>query len=324
MCYYLLEMPYTNPVYPHEFADPFVLKVKGEYWGYSTGLQPDGGAFGVFHSPDLVHWQPVGSAMQPLPGQYPCYWAPEVVESGPRRPGIELPDFLMYYSVGNEETMTIRVAGSEAPQGPFTDLGVAVTKEPFAIDAHVFTDDDGSQYLFYATDFLTHTHIGTGTVVDRMIDPLHLEGMPEPVTRARYEWQVYDPKRESKGGVKWHTVEGPFVIKHDGKYYQMFSGGNWQNLTYGVSYAVSDRIKPGHEWQQHADGEKILPILRTIPDKVIGPGHNSVVLGPDDKTYYCVYHAWQHGERVLCIDPIEFVGDELIVRGPTTTEQPGP
>jgi beta-xylosidase len=317
-------MPYKNPVYPHEFADPFVLKTDGEYWGYSTGLQPDGGAFGVFHSPDLVHWERVGSAIQPLPGGHPCYWAPEVVESGEWRTESRLPGYLMYYSVGNEETMAIRVAGSDKPQGPFEDLGVTLTKEPFAIDPHVFVDDDGSGYLFYATDFLTHTHIGTGTVVDRMIDPLHLEGKPEPVTRARYEWQVYDPKRESKGGVKWHTVEGPFVLKHNGKYYQMFSGGNWQNLTYGVSYAVSDTIKPGHEWKQHADGAQVLPILRTLPGKVIGPGHNSVVVGPDDKTLYCVYHSWHDGKRVLCIDRLKFVGDELIVHGPTTEEQPGP
>lgn len=315
-------MPYTNPVYPHSFPDPFILKLDGEYWGYCTGIEPDGRAFGIAHSRDLVHWKRVGSAMSPIAGDHTCYWAPEVVDSGEWRvESGELPRLLMYYSVGNEENMQIRVAGSERPEGPFEDLGKPLTKEPFAIDPHVFIDDDGSAYLFYATDFLSHSHIGTGTVVDRMLDPFTLEGKPEPVTRARYEWQVYDPKRASKGGVKWHTVEGPFVIKYNGKYYQMFSGGNWQDLSYGVSYAVSDRIKPGHEWEQHADGERVLPILRTIPGKVIGPGHNSVVLGPDNKTLYCVYHVWHNGERVMAIDPIEFIGDELVVYGPSTTQQ---
>jgi len=310
-------MSYRNPVYPHSFPDPFILKVADEYWGYCTGFQPDGGAFGVIHSTDLVHWEYVGSAMRPIEGDHPCYWAPEVTAE---------PDgsLLLYYSVGNEETMHIRVAKSMTPQGPFEDCGVELTHEPFAIDAHLFTDDDGSRYLFYATDFLTHTHIGTGTVVDRMIDPFTLEGNPQPVTRARYDWQVYDPKRESKGGVKWHTVEGPFVLKHNGKYYQMFSGGNWQNLTYGVSYATSDRIMPGHEWEQHADGTRVLPILRTIPGKVFGPGHNSVVRGPDYAELFCVYHVWHEGERVMAIDRMEFVGDDLIIHGPTTTDQPAP
>jgi beta-xylosidase len=310
-------MTYRNPVYPHSFPDPFILKVGEDYWGYSTGFQDDGNVFGIIHSKDLVHWKWVGSAMQPIPGEHTCYWAPEVTHE---------PDgsFLLYYSAGNEETMTIRVARAEYPSGPFHDLGITLTKESFAIDAHVFRDDDGSRYLFYATDFLTHTHIGTGTVVDRMIDAFTLEGKPEPVTRARYDWQVYDPKRESKGGVKWHTVEGPFVLKHNGLYYQMFSGGNWQNLTYGISYAVSDKIKPGHEWKQHADGSAILPILRTIPGEVIGPGHNSAVHGPDDRELYCVYHRWHEGERVLCIDRMGWNGDELVIYGPTTTEQPVP
>ena len=310
-------MAFRNPVYPHSFPDPFVLKVQREYWGYSTGFQPDENVFGIIHSCDLVHWESIGSAMQPIAGGHTCYWAPEVTHENDG-------SFLMYFSAGNEETMTVRVARAENPAGPFHDLGIALTKEPFAIDPHVFIDDDGSRYLFYATDFLTHTHVGTGTVVDRMMDAFTLEGKPEPVTRARFEWQVYDPKRESKGGVKWHTVEGPFVLKHNGLYYQMFSGGNWQNLTYGVSYAVSDCIKPGHEWQQHADGTKVLPILRTVPGEVIGPGHNSVVLGPDDRELFCVYHRWVEGERVLCIDRMGWAGNELVVYGPTTTEQPGP
>ncbi len=310
-------MPYRNPVYPHDFPDPFVAKFGEEYWGYCTGFQPDGNAFGIIRSSDLVHWSYVASALRPIPGNHPCYWAPEVSREADGT-------FLLYYSVGNEETMQIRIARSEKAEGPFEDTGIGLTKEPFAIDPHVFIDDDGSRYLFYATDFLTHSHIGTGTVVDRMLDPFKLAGKPEAVTRARYEWQVYDPHRASKGGVKWHTVEGPFVLKHNGIYYQMFSGGNWQNLTYGVSYATSDKIKPGREWEQHADGARVLPILRTIPGKVIGPGHNSAVLGPDGKEWFCVYHVWHEGMRAMCIDRMEWSGDELIIHGPTTTEQPSP
>src|SRR5690606_37516530 len=111
----------------------------------------------------------------------------------------------------------------------------------------------------------------------RLRDPLTPAGAPRPVTRARYDWQVYDPQRKEKGGVRWHTVEGPFVLKRKGRYYQMFSAGNWQHPTYGVSFATSDRIERPDEWEQHADGEKILPIIRTVPGRIIGPGHNSVV-----------------------------------------------
>jgi GH43 family beta-xylosidase len=310
---------YLNPVYRRSCPDPFVLKYDGEYWCYFTGIQPDGRCFGLLHSRDLVYWQAVGSVMDPLPGNFPCYWAPEVVYAN----GL----FYLYYSVGNEEQMEIRVALADRPDGLFVDQGKRLTREPFAIDAHVFIDDDGRRYMFYATDFLDHTRIGTGTVCDRLLDPFTLAGSPRPVTRALFDWQVYDPQRQEKGGVRWHTIEGPFVLKHGGRYYQMFSGGNWQNASYGVSYATSDRIESQDEWQQASDGEGSLPVLRSLPEQgVIGPGHNSVVRGLDNQELFCVYHRWQPetAERVLAIDRLDWVGDRLVVLGPSYTPQPMP
>src|ERR1041384_1385279 len=308
---------YLNPVYAQDFPAPYVLKFRGEYWAYCTSFWRDGRAFGVMHSRDLINWRELAGALAPLPGNHPCYWAPEVVYRNGR--------FLMYYSVGNEKLMHIRVAVADHPAGPFVDSGRQLTNEEFAIDPHVFVAADGTRWLFYATDFLTHTHIGTGTVRDRMLDDFTLAGDARPVTRAKYDWQVYDPNRIEKGGVRWHTVEGPFVLAHKGKLYEMFSGGNWQNLTYGVSYAVSDAIEHAAEWAQHADGERVLPILRTIPGKVVGPGHNSGVRGPDNQQLFCVYHRWLEGTgRVLAIDRLARGGPPIATLGPTTTPQPAP
>jgi len=307
---------YVNPVYPYSFPDPFVLKFRGKYFGYCTGEASDGNVFGIIRSDDLVRWEYVGSAMEPLGSKPPFYWAPEVIYDNGK--------FYLYYSAGNEILMEIRVAVSGRPDGGFVDAGVRLTKEDFAIDAHVFIDSDGSRYLFYATDFLEHSHIGTGTVVDRMVDWKTLEGNPRPVTRAKYDWQVYDPVRKEKGGVRWHTVEGPTILKRKGKYFEMFSGGNWQNKSYGVSFAVTDSMNFDDEWKQFSDGKRTLPILRTIPDKVVGPGHNSVVRGPNNRELYCIYHRWTEAGRVLAIDRMDFAGDRLFVAGPTTTEQVAP
>lgn len=318
---------YQNPVYPSACPDPFVLKHAGEYWCYCTGTWRDGRRFGILRSADLVTWQPLAGALAPLPAgllPYPdtCYWAPEVVYRNGR--------FILYYSVGNETFMQIRAATAAHPAGPFDDAGYRLTPEDFAIDAHVFVDEDGARYLFYATDFLAHTHIGTGAVRDRLLDDFTLAGDPQPVTRARFDWQVYDPQRAEKGGVRWHTVEGSFVLKRKGHYYHMFSGGHWQRPTYGVSYSIAERVDTSEEWEQLADGERIFPILRSQPETgVIGPGHNSVVRGPDNRQLFCIYHRWQlaeagGGERVLAIDRLEWIGERLAVLGPTTTPQPAP
>jgi GH43 family beta-xylosidase len=309
-------LAYQNPVFAHDFADPFVLKFCGEYWAYGTGYQPDGRVFGVLRSRDLIHWQALGGAMAPLPGNFPCYWAPEVTYAGGH--------FYLYYSVGDEATMHIRVATSDHPAGPFIDQGARLTAEPFAIDGHVFTTPEGRRYFFYATDFLDHERVGTGTVVDEMLDLTTLAGHPRPVSRARYDWQIYDPQRAEKGGACWHTIEGPFVLERKGTYYQMFSGGNWQNPSYGVSYATADGLDAGEEWHQMCDGEQVLPILRTVAGRIIGPGHNSVVRGPDNRQLVCVYHRWGSGEgRQLAIDPLEWAGERMLALGPTDTPQVG-
>ncbi|MBS1795573.1 MAG: glycoside hydrolase family 43 protein [Acidobacteria bacterium] len=308
---------YLNPVYPKSFPDPFVLKFRGEYFAYCTDFGPDGRVFGVLRSRNLVDWTEIGGAMTPLDSGPPFYWAPEVVYSNGK--------FYLYYSAGNETLMELRVAVSERPDGGFVDSGRRLTFEDFAIDGHVFVDDDGRKYFFYATDFLDHSHIGTGTVVDRMTDLFTLEGRPRPVTRARYDWQVYDAARQEKGGVRWHTVEGPFILKRKGVYYEMFSGGNWQNVTYGVSFATTDDLDRPAEWEQFCDGEKTLPILRTLPGKVVGPGHNSVIRGPNNRELFCVYHRWTEQGRVLAIDRLEFAGGgRIFINGATTTPQPRP
>ena len=80
--------------------------------------------------------------------------------------------------------MEIRVAVADRPEGPFIDAGFRLTQEEFAIDAHVFVDDDGTRYFFYATDFLEYSQIGTGTVVDRMLDRQTLD-RSSPARHAR-------------------------------------------------------------------------------------------------------------------------------------------
>ena len=76
---------------------------------------------------------------------------------------------------------------------------------------------------------------------------------------------MFDPARESKGGVKWHTIEGSFTLKRKGRYYQMFSGGNWTNQTYGAGYAVTERIDRPDEWDQPCDAETMPLVMRTFP-----------------------------------------------------------
>src|ERR1700678_3862731 len=79
-------MRYQNPVYPFDFADPFVLKTSQGYYAYGTAKPgPDGQIFPVLRSTDLVHWERLAGALKPLTNpQAFSYWAPEVAEKDGR------------------------------------------------------------------------------------------------------------------------------------------------------------------------------------------------------------------------------------------------
>ncbi|MDQ3880840.1 MAG: family 43 glycosylhydrolase, partial [Chloroflexota bacterium] len=108
-----------------------------------------------------------------------------------------------------------------------------------------------------------------------------------------------------------------------GRYWLFYSGGAWRETGYGVSYAVADApLGPFVEPPEARDG----PILlRTVPGHVIGPGHNSVVIGPDGE-HWLVYHAWdaEQTARRMCIDRLKWTSDGPRTEGPTWTAQPAP
>jgi GH43 family beta-xylosidase len=115
----------------------------------------------------------------------------------------------------------------------------------------------------------------------------------------------------------WHTLEGPFVRRRNGRYYCLYSGGSWEGPTYGVAYAVADH--PLGPWLEQPD---VPPLLVTVPDQVVGPGHVSVTTGPTGGDVL-VYHAWDAGlsARRMCIDPLAWTDDGPKLSGPTWTPQ---
>lgn len=311
---------YRNPVWPGYFADPFVLRVEDDYYAYGTGkagARLAGREFEVLHSRDLVRWTSVGGALEPLPdAALTDYWAPEVAAHDGR--------YWMYYSAGTgDQGHRLRVAVADRPEGPFADCGVDLTPdEPFSIDAHPFRDSDGQWYLYYAVDRLDGDRVGTSVVVDRLLDMTRLAGSATAVVQPTADWQVFQRGREMYGQVyDWHTCEGPFIVPHDGRYWCLYSGGPWEAETYGVSYVVGDT--PTGPWRAPpVDGPVV---LTTVPGQVIGPGHNSVVRGPDEQLWV-VYHAWDrdHTARRLCIDRLGWTTEGPRCLGPTTNDQPAP
>jgi beta-xylosidase len=329
---------YQNPVYPNYFADPFVWKVEEKYFAVGTGplgttvrvkesdlssSEIDGKhlAIPVLTSNDFIHWKSLGGALH-VPDQFrnKAFWAPEVAcHDG---------EYYMYYSTATEGLRhQIRVAKSSAPEGPYEDIRslIGATNDcPFAIDAHPFQDDDGQWYLFYARDFLdfgNEVRAGTALVMDKLVNMATLAGDEHVVLRARNDWQLFKAQREMYGQIfDWHTLEGPFVRKHNGLYYCFYSGGCYENETYGVDYGVSEKVTGPYSDAGNSEGPRV---LKSVPGHVIGPGHHSIVFGPDNETEFIAYHAWDYEmeARRMCLDRLEWTEFGPHCNGPTWTPQ---
>lgn len=315
------ERTYANPVHDGYLGDPFVLKHNGEYYAYGT-MRPGEPTVPVLHSWDLVNWRPLGNALTLRDDASEALWAPEVAyDNG---------TFYMYYSAGGREGQghRLRVAAAARPTGPFEDTGDGLTpNDPFAIDAHPFRDDDGRWYLYYCRDFLDpdeEGRVGTGIVVDRLVDMTRLAGERRTVVRPHADWQLYERQRRWYGRVwDWYTVEGPFVRKHGGRYYCFYSGGAWKEPNYGVSYVVADGAMGPFALEAGVNGPEI---LRTQSGRVIGPGHASVVHAPDNEHEYIVYHAWdpEHTARLMRMDRLDWDEEGPSSPGPTLVRRPAP
>lgn len=310
-------MSYSNPVYPDYFADPFCIRVGQDYYAYGTGAaNAEGRQFPILHSRDMVNWSPAGHALVPLPNGV-NYWAPEVVEMGRR--------FYLFYSASttySDDSHRLRVAVAKDPAGPFLDSGRELIPHiGFSIDAHPFCDPvSGKWYLYFAADYTENEPHGTGLAVVSLADDLlSVTDEPREVIRATSDWQIYQRDRDYKGSrwKAWHCVEGPFVLHHGGKYYCLYSGGAWHTANYGLGFAVADH--PLGPWRDDFAQHGAV-VLKGDGKEMIGPGHNSVVMGPDGQTEFVVYHAWdkQHTARRMCIDPLRWTKDGPRCDGPTT------
>lgn len=311
--------PYCNPVHPGYLADPCVVRVgPGDgappgvrYLAVGTGDVVAGRVFALLGSPDLVRWTPLGGALEPLPAAAGTdYWAPELLRADGR--------WWMYYSVGVGDTgHRLRVAVADRVVGPYVDRGVELAaQEPFAIDPHPFEDVDGRRYLFFARDVLQGPRVGTMLAVAPLADDLvSFAGPVVPVLAPSGDWQLFERGRRMAAYDAvhdWHTLEGPFVVRRDGRYHLFYSGGRWEDPTYGVATAVAD--SPLGPWHEPRPG----PVLRTAPGHVLGPGHNTLVT-TDDGIDVLAYHAWDPGRtaRRLHLDPVAWTPDGPVVDGPT-------
>lgn len=153
-------------------------------------------------------------------------------------------------------------------------------------------------YLYIAKRFRSGKRPGTGLAVVKLGDDMvSLEGPIHRITNEFKVWQLYNAKNSI------YCMEGASVIYKDGKYWYLYSGGNWKTPTYGVGCLVSDSIMGTY---REVGSLERGSVVSTIPGELTGPGHTSLLLAPDNETWFLVYHSWnkEQTKRQMCLDPL--------------------
>lgn len=305
-----------NPVVEGWYADPEGVVFGDKYWIYPTlsllygddieRYRKDSDRvieaysqdyriqthFDAFSSPDLVNWTKHREVLSIDNVKWAKWalWAPSIVHANDK--------YYLFFGANdiqnNDQIGGIGVAISDKPEGPFKDaLGKpligSIINGAQPIDQFVYHDEaSGEYYMFYGG--WRHCN-----VVRLSSDLLSIVPFPDGDTFKEVTPEGY--------------VEGPFMLKRNGKYYFMWSEGSWTEDDYCVAYAIAD--------SPLGPFKRIGKILEQDPQIATGAGHHSVIKNPNSDEYYIVYH--RHplesnggSERVVCIDRLEFAPDGTI------------
>jgi hypothetical protein len=256
-----------GPVYPFDFADPYLLRVGGTYYGFATNSA--GGNIQVISSADLVHWAPASSDALP---QLPKWaapgltWAPAVY-AGPQ-------GFVLYYSAVLALTGShcIGAAVSAEPEGPYVDSSssplVCQLDEGGDIDPYEFSDVGGTPYLAWKSE-------GSDVIWSEQLDPSGTSfaagASPARILRPDQAWE---------SGV----VEGPAVLTTAVGYYLFYSANDWDSSRYAIGVAACR--SPTGPCSKPEDQ----PLLAS-QGPMAGPGGPSVLVDGQGGLWLA-FHAW--------------------------------
>ncbi len=256
--------PNSGARYKVPLGDPFILYYNNMYYAYGT--QSDNGIV-VYTSADLKTWEKQSKLALNKEDSYAdrWFWAPEIYYIKEKN------KFFMYYSADEH----VCVATSDSPLGPFKQD----VKEPMldgkAIDNSLFIDEDGKAYMSFVRFVDGNGVSGNSIWLAELANDLKTikQETLTPSLHVTEAWENVWPR----------VVEGPFILKHAGKYYMTYSANSYESPFYDVGYATSD--SPMGPWTKYEKN----PILQKN-DGLQGVGHSAMFSDKDGKLKI-VFHA---------------------------------
>lgn len=276
-----------NPIVQGWYADPEAVIFGKNYWVYPTYSAPYNNQvyMDAFSSPDLVHWTKHSRVIDSSAVKWVkrALWAPAVIQKDNK--------YYLFFGANDiqndNEKGGIGVAVAGKPEGPFKDyLGKPlidkIINKAQPIDQFIYKDTDNQYYIIYG---------GWGHCNIAKLKADFTGFIP------------FDDRTTFKEITPEGYVEGPVMFKRKGKYYFMWSEGDWTGPDYCVAYATG--------YSPFGPFKRIGTILKQDANVATGAGHHSVVNIPGTDEWYIFYHRRPLTEtdgnhRVVCIDKMYF------------------
>ena len=165
---------------------------------------------------------------------------------------------------------------ADNPLGPFESLGPWKNTPDVAggwngpFDMDIFVDDDNKPYLYYPGRGIAGIYV----VPLEPNDLTRFAGPPEHLFAFNKDhvWERYGEMNEYTD-VSW--IEGPWLQKHNGTYYLEYAACGTQWKTYALGYYTAKSPLGPFTYAPNN------PLTRRTEGLVTGPGHGSIVEGPD-------------------------------------------
>ncbi|WP_440322185.1 family 43 glycosylhydrolase, partial [Laedolimicola sp.] len=312
----------NNPVLPGQYADPDIDYMDGKFWIFPTTDGYPGWSGTVFHafsSADLVNWTDEGVILDVAndnpglnekgvqiaasPWSVGSAWAPTIEAKNGKY-------YFYYCAKFSNGQSAIGVAVADNPAGPYTDKGEALmtvamcnaagVKMGQAIDPSIFTDDDGTSYIFFGN--------GSAAMAELNDDMMSIkEGTIRQIT-----------------GLK-DFRESVVVTKIKDTYHWTWSCDDANSPNYHVNYGVSDSLTGSITY-------KGTLLSKDESQGILGSAHQSVVKATDadgKDRYFMAYHRFYtpldiftSGDglgkhRETCVDEITFDTEGYMQIAPT-------
>jgi xylan 1,4-beta-xylosidase len=282
---------YLNPILAGDHPDPSILKDGDDYYMTFSSFDAYPGLV-LWHSRDLVNWEPVGPALFKNVG---AVWAPDLVKHGGRY-------YIYFPGIGSYRSNY--VVWADDIRGPWSE---PIDLKIGRIDPGHAVGPDGTRYLF----------LSAGHVVQLAPDGLSVVGK---------ERKIYDGwKYPDDWVVEGFAQEGPKILARGGYYYMVLAEGGTAGPPTGHMIVSARSRSIDGPWENSPYN----PIVRTrsSSERWWSRGHGTLVEGPDRK-WYMVYHAYEKdfytlGRQAL-LEPIEWTADGWFRTAGTDPSRPIP